>query len=112
MDELWALEEGWWLRGPAEARRVTHPACLMGFGFGLMQGEAIFAGLDAAPRWTGLAMTDRHGAEADGLVVLGYRADARRADGSTHAAVCTSTWTRGPDGGWRLIQHQQTPPQA
>ena len=32
MDEMWDREEGWWLRGLAEARRAAHPACLFLLG--------------------------------------------------------------------------------
>lgn len=108
-EERWADEEGWWTMGPAEARRNMHPACVLATARGVMQGKAILAAMDTAPRWTGVVMTDRHATEGEDCVVLGYRATASRMDGSTRVAICTSTWVLQRDG-WRLIQHQQTPP--
>ena len=111
IEDRWKDEEAWWLMGVAEARRRTHPAALMVFGFGILQGEAIFAALDGAPRWAAVEMTDRSATESEDCIVLAYRARGRRTDGTGHEALCSSTWVRH-DGGWRLIQHQQTPPQA
>lgn len=103
----WADEEAWWTMGAAEARRRMHPSCLMVFPQGVMQGEAILAALDAAPRWQSVAMTDRRALETGDLVVLTYRADAER-NGRPYSALCSSTWLR-QDGDWRLVQHQQSP---
>ena len=109
MDEIWQAEETWWTMGAAEARRRMHPAALMVFGTGILQGEAILAGIDSAPRWETVEMADRHASETDSCAVLSYRAVARRADGTRHEALCSSTWLRHDDG-WHLIQHQQTAP--
>ena len=106
-DEVWALEEGWWTMGAAEARRRMHPSCVMVFASGILQGEAILAGIDTAPRWDSVQMTDRHGVETEDCVVLAYRAVATR-QGKAYAALRCSTWVRQAEG-WQLIQHQQTP---
>lgn len=52
-------------------------------------------------------MTDRAIGRARDVVVLGYAAEARREGGEPYRCVCTSTW-RADDGGWKLVQHQQT----
>ena len=77
-------------------------------GDGIVQGEDILARLSAGPRWDSVAMTDRHMAESGDLVVLAYRAEARRAVGreSLRRVLCASSWLRLD--GWRLISHQQT----
>lgn len=106
-NELWALEEGWWTMGAAEARRRMHPSCVMVLAGSVLQGEAILNGMDTAPRWDGVQMTDRHGVETEDCVVLAYRAAATR-KGAAYAALCSSTWVRQAEG-WQLIQHQQTP---
>ena len=81
IEERWADEEAWWTMGLPEARRRTHPSCVMAFAQGLLQGEAIFAALEGAPRWQRVAMTDRHMVEGEDCIVLAYRARASRADG-------------------------------
>lgn len=106
-EERWADEEAWWTMGAAEARRRTHPAAVMAFGFGLLQGEEIFAALDGTPGWDSVGMSDRRMVENEDCVVLGYAATARRPDGSDYAAFCTSTWVRQGDD-WQIVQHQQT----
>jgi hypothetical protein len=76
---------------------------------GILSGEAIQAGVAAAPRWSAVAMTElqaRH--PAPGLAVLGYRARGTRAGAPPSEAYCTSCYLAAV-AGWRLVQHQQTP---
>ena len=42
------------------------------------------------------------------LMVLGYVAEGRREQTVSQQLVCSSTYRRD-GGGWKLIQHQQTP---
>ena len=105
-DDLWRHEEIWWTMGPAEAARRMAPNCIMVFPDGIVQGEDILARLSSGPRWDSVAMTDRHMAESGDLVVLAYRAEARRAGSPPRRVLCSSSWVRL--GGWRLIAHQQT----
>lgn len=44
----------------------------------------------------------------ENFIVLGYLAEARRAEGGPYAACCTSTY-HGVGADWKLIQHQHTP---
>lgn len=103
---LWTLEEGWWLRGAAEAVRHMAPNCIMVFPEGILQGQEIIDGMASAPRWDGVTITDRRVAESDDVTVLAYRAEARRAGAPTRLVLCCSSWVRL--GNWRLIAHQQT----
>lgn len=105
-DGLWKLEEGWWLRGAAEAVRHMAPNCIMVFPERILQGQEIIDGLAQTARWDGVTMTDRRVAESDDVVVLAYRAEARRAGAAPRRVLCCSSWVRL--GGWRLIAHQQT----
>ena len=107
-DDLWRHEEIWWTMGPAEAARRMAPNCIMVFPDGIVQAEDILARLSSGPRWDSVAMTDRHMAESGDLVVLAYRAEARRAVGgeSLRRVLCASSWLRLD--AWRLISHQQT----
>jgi hypothetical protein len=44
----------------------------------------------------------------EGIIVVAYRADARKEGGETYQAYCTSTYRRLAHEEWRVIQHQQT----
>lgn len=105
-ENRWADEDAWWTMGAAEARRRMSPVCLMVFPEGVMQGDQIVAGLADAPRWDSVRITDRRMAEQGDIVVLAYRAQARRG-GTRRDVLCSSTWLRA-GGDWLMVQHQQT----
>lgn len=86
------------------------PDCLMAFPqTGVLDADRVRAGLAAAPPWVRLVMSVRHMARPDaGLRVIGYTASAARDDGASYRALCISVHRR-TEGGWRLVQHQQTP---
>jgi hypothetical protein len=110
-DDLAALERSLWLEGPDRFRSLMAEPCLMIFPepVGILRDGAILRGLEGAPRWAELAMTDLTLAEAgDAVAALAYRAEARRAEGPAYRALCASTWLRGA-AGWRILSHQQTP---
>ncbi len=108
--DLWGLEERLWTGGAGAYRELLAPACIMAFpGPGLMEAEEIHASIEQAPRWNAASLSDRRQVlVGDRMVVLGYRVRARRGGDADHEAFCTSTWVRA-GGGWRLIQHQQSP---
>lgn len=111
MDEVWAAERAFWLEGPETAAKLLHDACLMAFaGVGVLRGAAsILQSLAGAPRWAELEISEEaQSRPADDLVVLAYRARARRQDAPPYEAWCTSVWRR-ETGAWRIVQHQQTP---
>ena len=107
--ELWNLEHRLWLEGTSVYEAHMHPACVMAFpGMGILQASEVLRGLEGAPRWEGVEITERVTGEGrDGVVVLGYRAVGRRAGAEPYAAFCTSTYVVD-DGTWKLLQHQQT----
>ncbi|WCR09266.1 nuclear transport factor 2 family protein [Paracoccus stylophorae] len=108
IEGIWAREQAFWTASAAEALRDLDDAAIMVFGpTGILQGDAIAPTLRDAPRWSEVAMTERHATRTDEVVVLAYRATARR-DGKDHRALCSSTWLMRADG-WKLIAHQQTP---
>ena len=110
-DAIWSLEERFWTGGEDHYGSALHPACVMAFPApaGLLSGPAITRSLAQAPRWSSVAMSERHLARPGSeLVVLGYRARAIRAGAEAYEAYCTSSYRRDEDG-WRLVQHQQTP---
>ncbi len=110
-DEAWRAEERFWFGGAEHFREALDPACVMAFPapVGIMQGAGIAESLADAPRWSSLDMTDRHVARpAPDLLVLAYKARGIRDGAVPYLAYCTSTYRRD-GGGWRLVQHQQTP---
>ncbi|WP_088624608.1 nuclear transport factor 2 family protein [Oceanicola sp. 22II-s10i] len=107
--DIWQIEELLWTGGTDAFRRRMADGCLMAFpGIGTLQGEQILESLKEAPRWQSVEMEGRHVSETDGLTVLSYRARAVREGDPVCEALCTSTWI-WRDGGWLLVQHQQSP---
>lgn len=107
---LWSLEERLWLEGASAYEDALDPACLMAFPqMGVMETSQILRSLRDAPRWASVDFSDQViRRPADHLAVLAYSAVGRRDDGPAYRCLCTSTW-RETSGGWRMIQHQQTP---
>ena len=111
MDEIWSLEERFWLGGVDAFRRHMHPECTMAFQapVGILTGAGIVASLKEAPRWASVEMDERHVSRpASDAVVLAYRARAFRDGSPPYGAYCTSVYVRLQDR-WQLVQHQQTP---
>ena len=107
--DIWETEERLWTGGVEVYRTHMAPGCLMAFpGIGLIQGEAIIASLQDAPRWREVSFEGSHKAESDEVIVLGYTATGQRDDQPAYRAVCTSTWCLMTEG-WRLVQHHQSP---
>ncbi|AFL52975.1 hypothetical protein CO676_08190 [Sinorhizobium sp. BJ1] len=106
--EAWELERRLWLEGAGAYQHLLDDECLMAFApVGILVGVEIIRALDGAPRWKNVEMTEQRSARPnDSVLVLAYRAEARREPDVFYAAYCTSTYARtGED--WRLIQHQQ-----
>ncbi|MDP3341167.1 DUF4440 domain-containing protein [Frigidibacter sp.] len=105
---IWTFETALWTGGLPDLPKLMDPSCLMVLpGVGILQGEAIAAHLEAAPRWREVDMAGQRLAETDGLCILGYIATAT-SDGAPFRAACSSTWARR-ETDWKLLQHHQTP---
>jgi hypothetical protein len=108
---LLSREEGFW-RGDAEFyRQNLSDDSLLVFAepIGVLtKGEAVES-IDGSARWSDLNLQDarvlRLGPHA---VMLTYKADARRDDGSSYSALVSSGYVH-TNGGWQLAFHQQTP---
>lgn len=107
--ELWNLEHRLWLEGSSVYEAHLHPACIMAFpGMGIVRAAEILEGLEGAPRWDNVDITERVAGEAgDGVVVLGYRAAGHREGAEPYEVLCTTTYC-AENGTWKLLQHQQT----
>lgn len=108
IEERWAEEELFWTAAGAEARRRLMPSSVLLTDAGPLQGEAITAALDRAPRCESVVMQDKVAVETEGCMVLAYRATARLTGGGEALALCSSTWLRQDDG-WGMILHQRAP---
>ena len=110
--ELWALEEKFWLGDAEFYERTLADQALMVFPapIGIMDLAAAVDSIRSAPRWQNVSFSGRHLLPAGpDTVVLAYSVQADRGgEDSRYAAHCSSVYTRGDDG-WCLVLHQQTP---
>lgn len=109
-EELWKMEESFWLEGPAFYERSMALNAQMVFPapVGILKGSKIVDGLRQAPRWESVEFDGKSEAELGSTVVLAYEATGQRNGQEPYAALCTSTYVRH-DNEWFLLAHQQTP---
>ena len=113
-DELFAIEEGFWLSGADHFAAHLDSRCLLAFPqagemHGIHSAEHVAATATPDNRWRDLTMTDRHTLEpTDGLAIISYRADVTRADGQLYAAIVSSAYVRRGEE-WKLAFHQHSP---
>ena len=114
-DELFAIEEGFWLQGRDHFLEHVDERCLLAFPqagemHGVRTREEVAATASTQPgRWRDLKVSDRHLLRlADGAAVISYRAEVLRFDGEPYAAMVSSAYVKR-DGGWKLAFHQHSP---
>lgn len=115
-ERIWAFEESLWVGDADHYRESIDAECVMVVPAApfVMNGEAAVAAVSDTPRWSSVAFAETHVSRPqEGLIVIGYKADASREDGERYVAYCTSTYRMIEHGVWRVVQHQQTlPPTA
>ena len=113
-DDLYRIEEGFWLAGEDHFRAHLDEQCLLVFPqagemHGIYSREEVAATATPSNRWRDLQITHRQLHEVtDDVVVISYRADVMRADEQPYSALIGSTYVRRPDG-WKLAAHQHSP---
>ncbi len=110
---VWAFEESLWTADATRYRESIDDACLMVLPKPpyVMSGSQAIEAVSATPRWSAVELTERQVTRPqEGMIVVAYRAMARKADGEAYEAHCTSTYRRLSHEDWRVVQHQQTPP--
>ena len=113
-DELFEVEQGFWLSGEEHFRSHVDEQCLLAFPqAGEMHGvhgrEAVAASVSTQPgRWRDLAISSRHMVQpTDEVAIISYRADVKRFDGEPYAALVSSVYVKRGDG-WKLAFHQHS----
>ena len=110
-ERIWEFERELWLGGGDVYREKVSQDCVMGLPQQpfLFDHEAATRAVESTPVWSEVEFADTRVTRHDeGLIVIGYRAHAKR-EGSDYHAVCTSTLLRLEHENWVVIQHQQTP---
>ena len=110
-NRVWSFEERLWTADADLYREAIDDNCLMvvpAEPFVLSRAQAIDAVSDT-PRWSTVGLSQRQIMRPqDGIVVIAYKAEARKESGERYEAYCTSTYRRLAHEQWRVIQHQQT----
>jgi len=120
-ERIWAFEESLWTASPDHYRESIDDACLMvlpALPFVFTGAQSIEA-VSNTPRWERVEFSQRQVARPqEGLIVIAYRADARRG-AQSYTAYCTSVYRHLADATgertedrWQVVQHQQTVPLA
>jgi hypothetical protein len=113
-DELFRLEEGFWLDGRAYFLAHLDAECLLAFPqagemHGVRAAERIAETASTPGRWRDLRISARHLLQPTrDFAVISYRADVVRFDGVPYAALIGSGYALRADG-WKLAFHQHSP---
>ena len=114
-DELYDIEEGFWLKGRDHFLDHLDEQCLLAFPqVGQMHGvysrDEVTSTASTEPgRWRDLKVSDRQMIQpTPDLSIISYRAEVLRGDGEPYAAMVSSGYARR-QGGWKLAFHQHSP---
>lgn len=116
-DRIWNFEKSLWTAENEEYRhKIARDGILV-----VPDEPFVVAGHKAAdmmadtPRWDSVEFSETKVARPDGpkggLIVIAYKAQAKRGE-QAYEAYCTSTLLREGEDDWVVVQHQQTPPLA
>ena len=110
---VWTFEESLWTGDAENYRKLVDGECVMV----LPEMPYVFTGKQATeavvdtPRWSEVAFSEQQIMRPqEGLIVIAYKAEARRDGADAYLAYCTTTMRRLEHDEWRVVQHQQTLP--
>ncbi len=112
---VWAFEESLWTGGADHYQELVDEACLMVLPAEphVLEGRAAIDAVSHAPHWSHVEISQGQiSRPEEGLIVLAYKANARKDGRADYEAWCSSTYRRLAHDVWRVVQHQQTPPIA
>lgn len=113
-DELFEIEQGFWLAGKDHFLAHLDDECLLAFPqMGEMHGvfprAHVAATATPSNRWRDLRMTERSLLRPnEDVAILSYRADVTRADGEPYSALVSSAYVQR-EAGRKLMFHQHSP---
>ena len=110
---VWAFEESLWTGDAKHYRDLIDDECLMVLPAEpfVMTGSQAIDAVSRTPRWSSVSFSQEQIMRPEeGLIVVAYKASARRDGHDGYEAHCTSTYRRLSHENWRVVQHQQTPP--
>lgn len=110
-ERLWEFERELWVGGADAYEKKVAEDVVMSLPAApfLYDRRAAIEAVKDTPRWDSVDFTETRVERHDeGLIVIAYRANAKRSDKS-YEALCTSTLLRLGHEDWVVIQHQQTP---
>lgn len=111
---VWQFERSLWTGGPETYEALIDDECLMVLPADphVFTGGQAIAAVEDTPRWSEVTFSEEQIVRPqEGLIVLAYKAEAKRSDRS-YVAFCTSTIRRLSHDEWRVVQHQQSVPLA
>lgn len=109
---IWEFENSLWTGDAATYEQLVDDECLMVLPHQpfVFTGQQAIAAVQDTPRWSEVEFSEKSVARPqEGLIVIAYRAEAKR-DDKGYVAYCTSTLRRLGHDEWRVVQHQQTVP--
>jgi hypothetical protein len=113
-EELFAIEQGFWLEGRDYFLDHLDDECLLAFPqqgemHGVYSRDEIAASASLPNRWRDLKIASRQLIEpAEDVAIISYRGDVIRGDGEPYSALVSSAYVRRP-AGWKLAFHQHSP---
>jgi hypothetical protein len=112
-DDLFSIEEGFWLRGREHFLEHVDMKCLLAFPHsgemhGVFDRQQIAATATPSNRWRDLTMSNRQLLAIGDDAIISYKADVTRADGEPYIALVSSGYVQR-DAGWKLAFHQHSP---
>ena len=113
-DELFEIEQGFWLAGRDHFLEHVDAKCMLAFPqsgemHGIFPRERVASTATSANRWRNLRLTNRHLLQpASDVAIISYRADATRPDDQPYSALVSSAYVKR-EGGWKLAFHQHSP---
>lgn len=109
---VWSFEEKLWLGGEEVYRALIDEECVMALPAApfVYTAEAAIAAVANTPRWSSVDFNERKVQRPEeGLIVIAYRADAKR-EGEAYTAYCTTSIRRRGHEDWLVVQHSQVVP--
>jgi hypothetical protein len=113
-DDLFRIEEGFWVAGEDHFSRHVDDRCLLAFPqagqmHGLYSREQIAKSAKVPNRWRDLKMSNRQILQPmPEVALISYQAEVLRADGQPYVALISSGYVNKIDG-WKLVFHQHSP---